>query len=185
MQIRAYVSSTLIGSAAIFLWQVVSGLLGILFLRQTLSRVMTSPGEVVPDRVGGIVAGSLLFSCASFVIVGLIYLGSGMLYAYLHARRETLTTEQGMAGGAASAASVSLVRALLGALIALFTRPMILKMMSDIAPGNMPPQGFPPGGLAFSVASGFMGACIGIVVAAVLGLAGGVVGGMLFGGDEE
>ncbi len=185
MQVRAYVTSTLVGSAAIFLWQVVSGLLGVFFLRQTLSQVMTSPEAVTPDRVGGVVAGGLLFSCASFVVIGLIYVGSGVLYAYLHARRETLTAEQSMVGGAASAASISLVRAIIGVLMALVTRPMMLKMMRDVAPGNMPPGGLPPGGLAFSVVSGFMGACIGIVVAAVLGLAGGVVGSALFGGDEE
>ncbi len=183
MQTRAYVISTLVGSAIVFVWQVASGLLGMYFMRQTLRPMMNAPGEIGPDNIGGLLTGSLLFSCVGLLVVGLVYLGSGALYAYLHTRREAITTEQSMVGGAASAASISLVRALAGAIVVLLTRPMMLRAMNEAMPGNMPPGNLPPQGVALSIASGLAGACVGIVTAAVLGLAGGIVGRALL-GDE-
>ncbi|HEB66083.1 MAG TPA: hypothetical protein ENJ02_11165 [Chloroflexi bacterium] len=185
MQTRAYLTSTFIGSAIIFVWQVISGVLSIFFVRQTIGQVMGGPGEMPPDNISGLVAGGLLFACAGLVVVGLIYLGSGALYVYLHTRREAITTEQSMLGGAASAASISLVSAIASALLSLLTRPMMLRAVNEVMPGNMPPGNLPPQGVAFSVVSGFAGACIGIVIAAILGLAGGIVGRALFGDDEQ
>jgi hypothetical protein len=180
MQTRAYALSTLVGIAAIFIWQGITALMWFVFALQ----MHTSISDGTSFGISKVLTGSLLLGCIGWLVIEAIHFASGVLYAYLHTRRESITAEAGMLGGAASAASVSLAWAIVGTLLSLVTTPILLRNMEKMMPQGMAQGGPPPGNLAFSAVTSITGACVGIAIAAAIGLIGGLLGSALFEANE-
>lgn len=123
-----------------------------------------------------------LISCLATLLTGAVYIGSGVLYAFLHNREDRVAAESGALGGAASAALGSIASALASGFLSIFITPLIMNRLMQGVPG-LPPgstpfdQIMPFIGLStiFGMVGTLVGACFGAVIAAVLGALGGAV----------
>ncbi len=126
---------------------------------------------------------SSLLGCLGTILSLFVHLGTGLLFAFLNSRDDKLSVEDGLLGGASSAALARLAFGFLNAIFSIISSQFILGRVLG-AVGQPAPNGF---GLIFglNMASGMVGAivgiCTGVFAAAVLGAIGGAIGAALFG----
>ncbi len=178
MKTRPYLHSVLYNTAALVLWNLAQTGITYFFVRNVLLQSLSAGPDTPPEDIGPVMGGILLLYCLNLLITGALYLSSGFTYAFLHQRSESgITTESGMMGGAASAASV----ALLGGLVSILLSIVLWSPMQSSLMASMPSAdtSFPMFGMAFQAASGVVGTCINVFIALALGLVGGLTGSMV------
>jgi hypothetical protein len=131
------------------------------------SALVFDPATGVPTDMDAIAgagfAGFVLCCCAIFIDIAI-----GALYAYLHKQQAPIDMQDGLAGGAASAALARLGSGIVGACASLLLLPTIFSGAELGA------------GLAGGAISAVVGVCIGLFVGALLGAIGGALGAAVF-----
>jgi len=126
-----------------------------------------------------LLASTYLFSCLGFCLAPLVHGGTGLLYAYLHQRGRHLTMEEGALGGALAAGTARIVAGLFSmfasTLISWFATRGLYEATTPSIPTNMATLS-----LLSSILSSLPGLCFGIIIAAVMGGIGGLLGGSTF-----
>ncbi|MBN2146787.1 MAG: hypothetical protein JW726_05340 [Anaerolineales bacterium] len=126
-----------------------------------------------------VVSGIAGIGCLGMILAPLLHIGTGLLYAILHHRQGNLSLEDGAFGGGLAAGTASMI----GGLISTLFSQVSSQVLVNNVPGAMPsdtPFGFWPLSIGATLLSSLPGLCFSIVIAAVLGLAGGLIGGGIF-----
>lgn len=175
---RPLIISTAAAAILIILFTAANTLIGFAMLPTDFSEFMDGP-DSAPIRF---IQFASLVSCLVTLLTGAIYIGAGILYAFLHNRETRVAAESGALGGAASAALGSIAGALASGILSIFVTPLVAERMmqgllSSQAGGIPLDQIMPFMGLStiFGVVGTVVGACFGAVIAAALGAVGGAL----------
>ena len=174
MKTLPYFIATAVSTAVQCIYLVV--VTGISYL--AMRPILENPG-VVPDiNLPVMFGGTFLISCIGMIAAPVVHIGTGLLYAFLHRREGSMTTEQGVLGGAAAAGTARFMTALFSIMLSVVVSAVMMRGFSAPnmpgMPGNYP---FLPINTAASSIGGLIGGCFSTLLAAALGALGGLLPG--------
>ncbi|HNT23992.1 MAG TPA: hypothetical protein PKM21_06495 [Anaerolineales bacterium] len=160
-------------SAAIqCLYQAVVMVISAVALRSLLENADLMGEEYLPAIVGG----SVSLSCVGIVGGIIVHIGSGLLYAFLHRREGSLSTQDGAIGGAASAGTAAWIAGLFSVMTSIIFSSVIMRGTG--APGDINGLPFMAINAVSSSSRGLLGGCFNALLAAALGALGGILASM-------
>ncbi len=141
-----------------------------------LQSLLENADLIGEEYLPAIVGGSFSLSCVGIVGGIIVHIGSGLLYAILHHREGSLSTQDGAIGGAASAGTATLIASLFSIMASIIFSSVIMRGTG--APGAVNGLPFMAINAVSSSFGGLLGGCFNTLLAAALGALGGILASM-------